>query len=167
MLLLIGKFVVLLAAYLGGIVLGVLAHELGHAVMAFLVTRQKVELEVGSAGGRAKVSLGRLELCFRTRGLRYGVTRYDRAVESRGKQAWVAVGGPVASVLAVVLFGWLLVNAVVGSWIWILWLGLMVANFRILIVAIWPIEYRPNGTTGEVWVSDGLDLWRLLRSKQG
>ncbi|EDY84223.1 hypothetical protein VDG1235_3854 [Verrucomicrobiia bacterium DG1235] len=53
----------------------------------------------------------------------------------------------------------------VGSWAWIVFLGLTVANFRILIVAVWPMEYRPNGPDGEVWLSDGLDVWRMWRGK--
>ncbi|MBK1875234.1 M50 family metallopeptidase [Pelagicoccus mobilis] len=163
--LLVGKLVCLIACYLGGIVSGVFLHELGHSVMALLTTRQKVALEVGSAGARKELRLGRLELVGRSRGLRYGATRYDRESESRGVQAVVAIGGPLASSLAVLLFAWLLVNSVVGDWVWIVWLGLLVANFRILIVAVWPIEYRPDGPEGEVWLSDGLDLWRLLTSK--
>lgn len=156
----------MVACYLGGIVSGVFLHELGHALMALLVTRQKVELEVGADGGRKVLRLGRLELVGRSQGLRYGATRYNRGTESRGTQAWVSAGGPVASLAAVLVFGWLLVDSVVGDWLWIVWLGLLAANFRIFIVSVWPMEYRPRGPGGEVWLSDGLDLWRLLTSKR-
>lgn len=161
--LLIGKFAWLIGCYLGGIVSGVFLHELGHALVALLATRQRVDLEVGASGAKAAFSLGRLGFSFRSRGLRYGATRYERAGESRMRQTLVALGGPVASVAACLGFGWLTVSLVVGTWEWIAFLGLTVANFRILIVAVWPLEYRAEGDEGEVWLSDGLDVWRIWR----
>ncbi|MDQ8185368.1 M50 family metallopeptidase [Pelagicoccus sp. SDUM812002] len=166
MVLMIGKFACLLACYFGGLVAGVFLHELGHALLALLVTRQRVEVEVGSSGKRGSVNLGRLTLGFRSSGHRYGATRYDREEETRGRQAWVALGGPLASLVAVLGFTWLMVSSPVGSWLWVASLGLGVANFRIFIVAVWPIEYQPNGEVGEVWVSDGLDFWRLMTNKR-
>lgn len=163
--LLIGKFACLLACYLGGIVGGVFLHELGHALAALAFTRQRVAMEVGSAGKRGGFRLGRLELTLRSRGLRYGATRYDRSSESRATQVLVALGGPAASLLAFSLFVWMMVGALLGSWLWIAWLGLAVANFRILIVSVWPLEYRPDGEEGDAWLSDGLDVWRLVRKK--
>lgn len=166
MFLIVGKFACLVACYLGGIVGGVFLHELGHAMAALLATRQRVEMEIGSAGKRGCLGLGRLNMVFRSQGLRYGATRYDRSVESRGTQAFVAVGGPLASLLATAFFVWVMVSSTLGSWGWIICLGLAIANFRILIVALWPIEYRPDGEDGDLWLSDGLDLWRLLTNKQ-
>ncbi|MDQ8201110.1 M50 family metallopeptidase, partial [Pelagicoccus enzymogenes] len=167
MALLIGKFICLLACYFGGLALGVLLHELGHALVALLATRQRVELEVGSSGGRRHLQLGRLSLVLRSRGWRYGATRYERSKESRAAQAAVALGGPLASLMAVLGFAYLMLSSQVGSWMWIVALGVAIANFRIWLIAVWPIEYRPQGEGGEVWVSDGLDLWRLLTNKQG
>ncbi len=166
MVLVIGKFACLVACYFGGLVGGVFWHELGHAVVALLVTRQKVELEIGAGGTRRCLNLGRLELVFRTSGHRYGATRYERSRESRGTQVAVALGGPLASVFAVSFFTWLMVGSPVGAWAWVVSLGLTIANFRILIVAVWPIEYRPLGEGGAVWLSDGLDIWRLLSNKR-
>lgn len=152
----------MIACYLGGIVGGVFLHELGHALMALLVTKQRVEMEVGSLGGRKSLDIGRLNLAFRLGGLRYGATKYERGKESSRTQALVAMGGPLASLMATLLFGGLMASSVLGSWLWIVSLGLGLANFRILIVAVWPMEYRPMGSEGEVWLSDGLDVWRLL-----
>lgn len=164
--LLIGKFVCLLGCYLGGLVGGVFLHEAGHALAALLATRQRVQMEIGSAGKRWRFRLGRLDLVFRSQGLRYGATRYDRSVESRSVQALVASCGPGASFGVSIFFGWIMVSSVVGSWSWVVCLGLAIASFRILIVSVWPIEYRPDGEGGEVWRSDGLDFWRLVTNKQ-
>ncbi len=166
MLLIVAKFACLTACYFGGLIGGVFFHELGHALAALLATRQGVEMEIGSAGKRGCIRLGRLDLVFRSRGQRYGSTRYDRSRESRGAQAFVAIGGPLASLLATAVFVWIMVSSTLGSWGWIICLGLAIANFRILIVAVWPIKYRPDGEDGDVWLSDGLDLWRLLTNKQ-
>jgi len=165
MALILAKLLWLWAWYVAGIVGGVFLHELGHALAALWVTRQRVELEVGRAGGTVCWKLGRLELAFRARGLRYGATRYGRSAETRGRQALVALGGPLASALACFGFGWATVASVVGTWPWIAFLGLSVANFRILLVAIWPLAYRPDGPDGEEWLSDSLDLWRLWRRR--
>ncbi|MDQ8204960.1 M50 family metallopeptidase [Pelagicoccus sp. SDUM812003] len=160
------KFAWLGLVYWLGLGVAVVAHELGHAVMALLVTRQKVSLQVGqpAAGREGSIfTLGRLELRLSPRRFRYGFTRYDRAAESRARQTWVALAGPAASLLGCGLLAALATNTLVGSGWWILWLGLFVSHFRILIVSVWPLEYRPQGAEGEVWLSDSLDIWRMWR----
>lgn len=163
--LVLGKFLLLFAVYLAGIVVAVVLHELGHALAGLLATRQKMAVEIGRTGKSCSARLGRLNFRLSLKGLRYGATRYERDAEPIGRQIAVACGGPVASLAAVGVLAWLTAGAVVGSVIWICWLALCVANFRVLIVAIWPIEYRPEGSEGEVWASDGLDIWRMLRRK--
>ncbi|MBC2605132.1 M50 family metallopeptidase [Pelagicoccus albus] len=160
------KFLFLILCYALGIVGGVFLHELGHALVALCVTRQPIEMEIGKGPKCVSFGVGRLRIRLSLRGLRYGLTRYDRGRETRGRQALVALGGPMASLAALIGFGALTVNSQVGEWVWIFGLAATIANFRIFIVAIWPIEYRPEGEGGQVWLSDGLDLWHLLRSKQ-
>lgn len=162
MLLLIGKFACFVLCYAGGLVGGVFLHELGHAAMALLATGQRVEMEVGTGGRRGRFPMGRLQLNVRSKGLRYGATRYERYLEPRRVQALVAAGGPLASLLGCLGFAWLTVSLPAGSWAWIGSFALALANFRILMVALWPWEYRPGGGD-EIWPSDGLDLWRLWR----
>lgn len=157
------KFCWLGAVYLVGLGIGVLAHELGHAVPATLLTRQRVLLQVGQGKRFLRFVLGRLEIRLSWRGCRFGFTRYGRETESRTRQTVVAAAGPAASLLACAAFAWAAVNSVVGSWDWIAYLALFVSNFRILIVAIWPIAYRPSPQSEEVWLSDSLDIWRMWR----
>ncbi len=158
----VAKAVGLIAVYFSGLVLGTVLHELGHAFMALLATRQQVGVEIGR-NARARARLGRLRVLFGAKGLRYGFTRYDRSAVSRGRQTLVALAGPLASLAGCVAFAWLAFASSPESWLWVLWLGLSIANFRILVVSLWPIAYRPDGPEGEVWLSDALDLWRLWR----
>lgn len=163
--LVVGKFLLLVAVYLFGIVLAVVLHELGHAVAGLFTTKQRMKVEIGQSGRSCTVRLGRLDFRLSGKGLRYGATRYDRDAEPVGRQVAVALGGPIASLIAVMGFAWLTSQSVVGTVVWICWLALCVANFRVWIVAVWPIEYRPSGESGEVWASDGLDIWRMLKRK--
>tara|TARA_B110000037_G_scaffold212245_1_gene264812 strand:- start:164 stop:682 length:519 start_codon:yes stop_codon:yes gene_type:complete len=161
------KAAVLLVAYLLSIGLGVLIHELGHAAMALLLTKQTVSLRVGNSETAKKIRFGRLELTLSLRGFRYGSTSYDRSQESLSTQIIVALSGPLGSLLAIV-FAFIFVSTVSREGVlWLLLLSFFVANFRILLVALWPIKYRPNKESDEVWLSDGLDIWRMLRQNKG
>ncbi len=161
--LVVAKLCGLIAAYGVGLCLGTLLHELGHAVAALVATRQRIALELGRGPGFKRLQLGRLGLALGPWRLWHGATRYDRRREPRGVQALVALAGPVASLAALAGGVIALQRWEIGSWLWVAALGFAAANFRILLVALWPIAYRPDGAEGEVWLSDGLDLWRLWR----
>ncbi|MEM9160870.1 MAG: M50 family metallopeptidase [Verrucomicrobiota bacterium] len=150
--------------FVWGVYVGVVFHELGHSLAALLATRQKVELQVGTSEGRG-FSLGRLAVRLGIQGFRYGFTRYERANESVGKQAFVALCGPLATLAwgGACVWGALASAEDMTSFAWILWAGFFIANFRIFMVVVWPFEYRPNGPEGEVWLSDSLDVWRMLK----
>ena len=161
----LGKLMWLLAAYVLGLVGGVFLHELGHALAALLVTRQPVELQIGRDERRAPVVVGRLSMRCNWRGLRYGCVRYDRDAESRARQTVVAVSGPLASLLFSAVFFASLSISEAGSWGWFGFLGLFVANLRILVTSMWPVPHRPDGPEGEFWLSDALDVWRMWRGR--
>lgn len=163
--LVLGKIAFLIAAYVLGIVVGVILHELGHALVALLATRQRVAVEIGTGGREVKLRVWRLDCVLRGKGLRYGATRYVRNRESTGRQIAVALGGPLASLASVVGFGWLVTRSLVGNWEWIGWLGLCVASFRIFIVSVWPIRYRSSEDPGAEWESDGLDIWQMWKKR--
>jgi len=158
---LIFKAVLFVLALLDGIYLGVLIHELGHAVMALLVTRQTVKLKVGRSREPFKVNWGRLSMELGIAGFWYGSTSYDRSRESASTQRWVVVGGPLASFVATVAFGASLWQFEPWGWIWIALMAFFVANVRILITALWPMEYPNPHDPNEIWLSDSLDFWRL------
>ena len=163
------KLVGLALAYGVGLGIGVLLHELGHAAAALLATRQRIEVALGRGVEEtrlASLSLGRLSIVLANWIIWIGATHYDRTKESRLVQSFVAVSGPLASLIACLACVWWLVSVSLPSWLGVVALGLLAANFRILIVAVWPIAYRPNGSDGEEWLSDALDLWRLWRGKK-
>ena len=56
------KALLFVAALLDGVYLGVLAHELGHAIVALVLTRQNVTVKVGTLGEVIGLSMGRLTL---------------------------------------------------------------------------------------------------------
>lgn len=157
---------ILVAAYPVCLVVSVFVHELGHALTALFVSKQEIRLMLGQGGNRREMRLGRLFLSFAFRGLQFGATSYDRTRESIGVQLAVAFGGPLMSIALAVGGGLLLMDTPLGDWQGLLLLALFVANFRILIVALWPIRYRPSKDSDDVWLSDSLDIWQLLNARK-
>ena len=155
------KALLFVVALFDGIYFGVLLHELGHGVAALLATRQSISIQVGTSDRNVSLSMGRLRILLGLAGFRYGATRYDRSRETVGAQRWIIAGGPVASLIVTVVLGMSLGRLEAWSWIWVALFALFVANFRILIVSLWPIEYAFPDGNGEVWLSDGLDFWRV------
>ncbi len=158
---LILKAIWFILALLDGVYIGVLVHELGHAAVALLRTKQAVTVKVGRSREPLQLKWGRLTMELSIAGFQYGSTTYDRSLESKSIQRWVIAGGPAASFFATLAFGYSLWNFEPWSWIWIALLAFFVANLRILITALWPMEYPSPENPEEVWVSDSLDFWRL------
>ncbi|MCH6258283.1 hypothetical protein MLD52_17105 [Puniceicoccaceae bacterium K14] len=159
------KLTILLVCYPLGLVVSVFVHELGHSMAALAVTKQPIHLAIGKGELLERISIGRLSVHASWRGMQFGSTRYDRSLESRNTQLLIALGGPLLTVLLAVSLGWFLKDIPLGGWQGLSSLALFVANFRILIVSLWPMEYRPNSDGEEIWLSDALDIWRLLRRK--
>lgn len=159
------KVIGLFGLYFVGISLGVLLHELGHALTALFATRQNVAIELGRGEKGQDFQIGRLIIKTKSLLPRYGVTLYDRSRETRARQTLVALCGPLMTAVVCAVCLWVLLSMAYGSWSWLVLLALCVANFRILIVAVWPIAYRPDGEKGEVWLSDALDIWRMWTRK--
>lgn len=157
------KGLLFVAALFDGIYLGVLVHEMGHALVALLGTRQSIVLQVGTDDRNVRFSVGRLTAFLGLAGFRYGATHYDRSRESVRVQRWVIAGGPIASLCVTVGLGLSLWRFEPWSWIWVALFAFFVANFRILIVSLWPIEHLSPDGSGAVWLSDGLDFWRVGR----
>ena len=72
------KVLLFVFALLDGIYLGVLVHELGHALVALSLTGQSVKLKVGLSKQPFKLDWGRISIELGIVGFRYGSTTYDR-----------------------------------------------------------------------------------------
>ncbi len=155
------KFLLFIFALLDGIYLGVLVHELGHALVALMATGQSVKLKIGLSKQPIELNWGRISIELGLVGFRYGSTSYDRSRESSKTQRWIVLGGPLASLIVTAGLGMSLFKFEAWGWIWVGLLGLFVANLRILITALWPTEYINPENPEEVWLSDSLDFWRL------
>lgn len=148
-------------ALLDGIYLRVLVHEFGHALVALCLTGQSVRLKVGLSKQPVKLDWGRMSIELGIAGFRYGSTTYDRSQETSKTQRWIVAGGPIASLFVTATLGISLYRFETWSWIRIAALAFFVANLRILITALWPMEYRNPQKPEEVWLSDSLDFWLM------
>ncbi len=155
------KALVFVASLLDGIYLGVIAHELGHALVALTLTSQNVRIKVGTSAALLNFNINRLSISLGLAGFRYGATSYDRSQEPIATQRYVILGGPIASLVLTIAFGASLWQFEPWSWLWVILFGFFVANFRILIVSIWPMQYKAPDGSGDVWLSDSLDFWRM------
>ncbi len=153
------KALLFFVSLVDGIYLGVLMHELGHAIAALIVTRQSIRVKVGTGEGLFGFSAGRLQVSLGLAGFRYGSTEYERGRESIGAQRFVIVGGPLMTLALTCGLAASLWQFEAWGWIWIALFGFFVANFRILFVSLWPIRYTAPDGSGEVWLSDSLDFW--------
>ena len=161
-----GKLVFFVFAFVCGIYGGVFFHELGHALGALIGTKQTVELQVGTGSRPVSFELGRLKVLLGLKGFRYGFTRYDRTRENLGVQVFVAALGPLATLLwGAFCFAWVYFTPI-KEWTWIAGTACFIANFRILMVVLWPFEYRPYADRDDVWLSDTLDVWRMLKRRK-
>ena len=150
-------------ALLDGVFVGVFLHELGHALVALVATRQRVVAQVGNSAAPLEWKFGRLTMRLGIKGFRYGFTEYDRESESLRTQMAVALGGPLVSLLIVALCGWWVFVTPLGTWLWIVGFGFFIANVRIAIVSLWPMRYRPFDDKDEIWLSDALDIWEMRK----
>ena len=157
------QFLVFAASFVGGLFIGLIVHELGHAIAAVALTKQKVTAQIGTSNRPFRIVVGRLSLRLSISGFRYGWTEYDRSGESRGVQVLVALCGPLATVvLAGFCLAWVYGFPVL-SLPWLVGLGFIVANLRILATSILPLKMRNPQNQDEEWLSDSLDIWRLLK----
>jgi hypothetical protein len=82
-------------------------HEMRHAGMILLLTRQKVTFQFGARGTKWEIRLGRLTIIFYLEpGLSFCIYRLEnKAGLSLYQDLWITLGGPLASLLFTILFG--------------------------------------------------------------
>lgn len=157
------QFLVFAASFVSGLFVSLVIHELGHAIAAVALTKQKVIAQIGTSERPFQIVMGRLNLRLSIGGFRYGWTEYDRSVESRGTQVFVALCGPLVTVVLAAFCSVWVYSLPVFSWLWLIALGFIVANLRILVTSLLPLKMRNPQNKDEEWLSDSLDIWRLLK----
>ena len=140
----------------------VLLHELGHAAAAIGATEDRVTAHVGRGPELVAFSLGRCRVSIGPLLLPGGHCEYDPSRLRRGRdEAWIALAGPLTSLLAAVTLTVLALAAetspVVSS---VFVAGAMCAAGHAVMSAL-PIRYGiGSGAAGGD--SDGLAAWRIL-----
>jgi hypothetical protein len=142
--------------------LSLLLHELGHAVMILLFTRQKVVFQFGMRGKTWETHWGRLGVRLYFDASLPFFSRYfveDYAALSTGQVFWMTLGGPLASLIFTLLFGaaWLATQADDP------WRGLAFINLISLLNSSLPRNYEDwQGVQGGI-PNDALQLIHLFQ----
>jgi hypothetical protein len=157
----IGIFLYLLIVF----PLCVLLHELGHAIMILLLTKQYAVFQFGVRGKKHEIRLGRITISinFEPSALFFCRYRLENKQElSRGQDFGITIGGPLVSLVLAVTSGIL--------W-WIFkaddpWKGLAIINLIIFLNTSIPTQYpKWQGAQGGI-PNDGLQLVQLLRQSR-
>lgn len=141
-----------------------LSHELGHALPALALSRQRVTVYVGRPPGRS-ASLGRLELRIRLlnhpRWGWFGHVEGDSDTLTRGQAVVVVAGGPFVSLLVLAA---LLLGAASVSWpaAILIWGPALAVAWQVLVTAV-PMRYPRWFGPYAGRVSDGYRIVSLLR----
>ncbi len=148
----------------------VLLHELGHALMAIYLSKEKVNVYVGSFGERKDtihLKFGLLE-CYLKKNMAWdrGLCVPESKNFTLNGQIWYTVMGPVVTILCAVVFGILAYSAMIPNWIRV-FAGLMsfislTDALRSLIPSKRPILMADDGIT----YNDGQLLRNLLNNKR-
>jgi peptidase M50-like protein len=133
----------ILGLVLAAVVIGVVVHELGHALAVVLAGRRLIAIYLGGPPVPLKFQLGRVDVGIGWRpGGRVG---YDGNRMSAGRRAFITAAGPVAVLLSAPLFLLLPIPR------WVAW------YLVILLVIDGVTDFRPVRTTSGM-CSDGLML---------
>ena len=137
-------------------------HELGHAVMILLLTKQRAVFQFGAQGRRREITMGRLSAVLYVEPSALFFCRYrleDKRELTRNQDLWITLGGPLSSLLFTVLFGLFWRQSTNGA---DPWEGLTIINLFNLLVAGIPGHY-PRWLTGQGGIAnDGLQVVELL-----
>ena len=133
-------------------------HEVGHALVALVLTRGSVQMVAGFEGPGFRMSLRRLTVWVGTRGGGGYCLHEDT---TPGRSALIAAAGPAATlVLAVLALGLNRTLLPGDGLVDDLLLGAVIANLFTLLATVYP-DSRRDGH-GQVWTSDGLLVIKAL-----
>jgi hypothetical protein len=140
-------------------------HELGHATMILLLSKQKVAFQFGVNGTKREIQLGRLTilLYFEPSALFFCRYRLENKMELSKRQDFgITIGGPIASLLSAILCGvlWWVSNGADP------WTGFTMINLAIFLNTSIPTQY-PKWQGAQAGIpNDGLQLVQLLRQSR-
>jgi hypothetical protein len=140
-------------------------HELGHALMILLLTKQKVLFQFGAKGTKSEIRWGRLTVFAYYEpsailGARYFLEDY--AALSVPQVFWITLGGPLASLLLTILCGtlWLTTSAPDP------WRALTIFSLIALLNTVLPRRYdKWQGIQGGL-PNDALQLMHIFQRKK-
>jgi hypothetical protein len=145
-----------------------LIHELGHALMAIMLTGQRVTVQLGRRPGVLLLSCGKIDFHLRPFMLPvsfYEMSDWQRA--TRQQLAWIALAGPLTSLLMMALAtGFAIAAHGLDEKAYFLASGTALLALGQFLFSMAPVRYpRWMGAYAGHW-SDGYRAWYLLASKQ-
>lgn len=145
-------------------------HELGHAIPAFMLTKQKVEVYIGSYGDKNDciiIKTKPFDFWIKYNPLYWfkGMCRPTAENTTLNIQIIYIALGPVVSIVYISLIFYLLPYFDPDGNLSIFPLLLALAAITVLAANIWPIKKSPK-TDNEITYNDGYSLLLLLKTKR-
>lgn len=144
-------------------------HEMGHGLAALFLTRQRIDIYIGSHGDKSKsikLILGRLTVYFKPFGWKGGLCDHKDGDLSAIKNIVIILSGPIANLILGIFSFWLIVdnmgNSFIGFLSFILFTLFMVDFF---------VNILPNGrqiilSDGRITYNDGELLKRTVKLRK-
>jgi tetratricopeptide (TPR) repeat protein len=151
--------------------LTVLFHELGHAIPAILLTKQKVTIYVGSYGDpqkSIKFNIGLLEIYFRYNPLswRLGLCVPTAKTISLNRQIFYTVTGPVTSLIIAIIACYFTFTYDLHGFLKIFFVVFLGSSIFDLFINLIPMETPIKLYDGTITYNDGHNLKQLFYYKR-
>jgi hypothetical protein len=147
---------------------GTLAHELGHAIAAVIVSRERPLIVIGAAPRRLRFSIGRIDVQL---GRRRGQAHCICASEplSRARKIVIYAAGPAASAIVAGFWAWVATRALdAGNQILaeMAYFGVLIAGLR-GVACLFPYEFERPDDDGQprTMFTDGAHIVAALRNR--
>ena len=140
-----------------------LVHELGHALVAIILTKEKVFLTVGTGKPYTLWKGRRMEVSISIRNSIFGVTSFSENTTSRLVVFFILLGGPVSSIIFSILGMNSLLNFDLGLTAKSALIGWTCINILVFLRSILPMTLQGTSKISEGVPSDGLQLYKILR----